>query len=91
MPAKAITGIVRGRVQGVSFRYSMQQAAADFNVSGWVRNLPDRSVSFHAEGEAASVDALLCWVRSGSTFARVDEVDTKCAEIECLTSFEILF
>ena len=89
-PTKAITGTVRGRVQGVSFRYSMQQAAVGLNVNGWVRNLPDRSVAFHAEGEAAAVDALVRWAHSGPAFARVDEVDTTRAEIAGLTIFEIL-
>ena len=89
-PTKAITGTVRGRVQGVSFRYSMQQAAVGLNVNGWVRNLPDRSVAFHAEGEAAVVDALVRWAHSGPAFARVDEVDTTRVEIAGLTMFEIL-
>ena len=88
---KAITGNVRGRVQGVSFRYSMQQTAIGLNVTGWVHNLPDRSVAFHAEGEASAVDELVRWAKLGPEFARVDEVDTECAEAAGLAIFEIRY
>jgi acylphosphatase len=48
-----------GRVQGVGFRYTTRQLAANFAVSGYVRNLPDGKVELVAEGEAAEVDAFL--------------------------------
>jgi len=40
----------RGRVQGVGFRYTTRQIAARFNVTGFVRNLPDGRVLLVAEG-----------------------------------------
>lgn len=86
----AVTGCVRGRVQGVSFRYSMQQTATALGVAGWVRNLPDRSVGFHAEGPRDAVDALLSWSRSGPAFARVDEVDVEPCDVARLDSFVVL-
>ncbi len=86
----AITGRVRGRVQGVSFRYSMQQAATDLGVVGWVRNLPDRSVAFHAEGPEDAVNALLSWSRTGPAFARVDEVSAEHCDVSQLESFVVL-
>ncbi len=86
----AVTGRVRGRVQGVAFRYSMQRTAIDHGINGWVRNLPDRSVAFHAEGNREAVDALLNWSRSGPAIARIDTVEVEPCEVQKFDSFEIL-
>jgi len=43
---KAIQVFYEGRVQGVGFRYSVRQIAKGFNVTGWVRNLPDGRLSY---------------------------------------------
>ncbi len=39
-----------GRVQGVGFRYTVLQVAKEFEVAGWVQNLPDGRVQLEAEG-----------------------------------------
>ena len=44
-----------GRVQGVGFRYQTVQVAKEFEVSGWVMNLPDGRVLLEAEGRAHEV------------------------------------
>lgn len=49
----------RGTVQGVGFRYTACRVAAHFDVTGYVRNLPDGSVELVAEGEDREIDALL--------------------------------
>lgn len=51
MTAKQV--IYSGRVQGVGFRYSTKQIASGFEVTGWVKNLPDGRV----EMQAMAVDA----------------------------------
>ncbi len=86
----AVTGLVRGRVQGVSFRYSMQRKATEFDVTGWVRNLPDRSVQFHAEGSPDGVESLMSWTQTGPAFARIDEVTVDPCDVCRFESFEIL-
>jgi acylphosphatase len=48
-----------GKVQGVGFRYTAQQLAAGYPVSGYVRNLPDGDVELVAEGTAEGVEAFL--------------------------------
>lgn len=48
-----------GRVQGVGFRWTAQQVAADFAVTGYVRNLANGAVELVAEGSPEEVEAYL--------------------------------
>ncbi len=48
-----------GRVQGVGFRYAALQVAKEFDVAGFVRNVPDGRVQLEAEGRAADVAAFV--------------------------------
>ena len=48
-----------GRVQGVGFRYTTLQVAKEFDVSGWVQNMPDGRVHLEAEGEPQTVKAFM--------------------------------
>ena len=65
---------VRGRVQGVGYRYSMVEAARELGVTGWVRNRLDGSVEAVVQGTPAQVEAMVGWARSGPRGARVDDV-----------------
>lgn len=51
--------VYRGRVQGVGFRFTALQISGNFDVSGYVRNLPDGSVELEAQGAPQTVDAFL--------------------------------
>lgn len=53
-----------GRVQGVGFRYTAQNIAMQFNVQGYVRNLPDGSVELVAEGPEDQLQGLLESIQS---------------------------
>ena len=48
-----------GRVQGVGFRYTVRSLAARFDVTGFVRNLPDGRVHLVVEGGAGEIDGFL--------------------------------
>lgn len=73
MKARA-TVTVRGRVQGVAFRYHTARTAAQHRVTGWVRNLADGSVEACFEGEEGDVQAVVQWCRRGPDHARVEEL-----------------
>lgn len=45
-----------GRVQGVGFRYAALQVAREFDVAGFVQNLPDGRVLLEAEGKSEDLD-----------------------------------
>ena len=65
---------ISGRVQGVGFRYAMQDEAARRGVNGWVRNRSDGSVEALLHGEADAVEGLTAWARQGPRGARVTDV-----------------
>ena len=52
-----------GHVQGVGFRYTTNAIARDYQVAGFVRNLPDRRVELVVEGEAKEIKTFLAAVR----------------------------
>ena len=66
---------VRGRVQGVGFRYSAVREAQRLAVKGWVRNVYDGDVEVWAEGPAGKLTLFLAWLRRGPQFSRVDSVE----------------
>lgn len=84
--------IVRGRVQGVSFRASMHEKASRLGVSGWVRNMEDGSVEALVQGEVAAVSRMVEWARSGPVGARVSSLEEhKLASYPRQKGFTILF
>ena len=52
-----------GQVQGVGFRYTVMRLAANLEVTGHVRNLPDGRVQLIAEGASEEIDQLLDGIR----------------------------
>jgi acylphosphatase len=77
MSSKQLYCHVRGRVQGVFFRASVQREAKRLGLTGWVKNLADGSVEFLAEGEEQELKELLGWAQRGPSAARVDRVDSR--------------
>ena len=66
---------VSGRVQGVFFRDHSRRWAADLQLQGWTRNLPDGRVEMCAEGEKEHITELIDRLRQGPPLSRVEDVD----------------
>ena len=67
--------LVRGRVQGVGYRYFVMREAEGLGVSGFARNLPDGTVEVIAEAEEPILQKLEERLRKGPSFARVSAVE----------------
>lgn len=74
MEKRTVRVFVRGRVQGVGFRYWTVRTAVGLGLSGWVRNRFDRSVEALFHGAATPVEMMLKACESGPPGARVDGV-----------------
>jgi len=80
---------VRGRVQGVGFRYFVNQSAGALGVRGWVRNDDDGSVEVYAIGTLAQLSDLSGYLRIGPRWAEVRGVDESEAAMEEHTGFSV--
>ncbi len=67
--------IVRGRVQGVGFRWFVEREAHQLGIAGWVRNNHDGSVEVLAQGTREQLSGLHSRLRQGPRAARVDSVE----------------
>lgn len=66
-----------GCVQGVGFRYTAESVVVPFNVTGYVRNLPDgRSIEVVAEGARDNLERLVDELHGGPSSAHVTAVET---------------
>jgi acylphosphatase len=81
---------IKGRVQGVGFRYSALKAAQAFGIRGFVRNNPDGSVYIEAESPQPGLDLFLEWCRKGPGLARIDAVTHVESGIRGFEDFRIL-
>ena len=69
-----IEAVVRGRVQGVGFRWFVSRVASRLELDGWVANDPDGSVRVVAEGPAQALDELIGALERGPAGAAVADV-----------------
>ena len=70
-----LTAWVRGRVQGVGFRWWTRATALEIGgLAGYAGNLGDGRVQVVAEGAFEQCERLMEWLRHGDTPGRVDGV-----------------
>ncbi len=77
-----LVACVRGRVQGVGFRWFVLSRAQALDLVGWVRNRADGSVEFLAEGPRPELARLLAYARRGPAAAHVTRVEESWSEGE---------
>ena len=66
--------LVKGRVQGVGFRWFVQREAAELGLRGWVRNTDRGDVEVVAAGDEGLLAELKVALHKGSRGSRVDAV-----------------
>jgi acylphosphatase len=75
---------IRGRVQGVGYRYWVENQAVAHALEGWVRNRRDGSVEALFSGPDEVVSNMVAACRRGPSSARVDAVDEHPGHAEAL-------
>jgi acylphosphatase len=83
--------IIRGRVQGVGFRYNAKSLARNLGLAGYIKNLPDDSVFIEVEGDEPVMDEFIQWCHQGPIHAIVEKVEIEKGEIKNLKGFETKF
>jgi acylphosphatase len=84
--------IVKGRVQGVGFRWFVHREAATIGLRGWVRNTDSGHVEVLAAGDEEQLLELAAALKQGSRGSRVDAVvvdERPTSEAATLEAFQI--
>ena len=74
-------GLASGRVQGVGFRFFVQQNSQELGLTGWVRNMSDGTVTMEVQGEQASVDELERRLKAGNAFIKVKSLTLEAKDV----------
>ena len=80
---------VRGRVQGVGFRYFVERAAAQLRITGYARNLVDGRVEVYAVGPIEKLSELNSLLWKGPRFSDVRGVEEQEADVQQYGTFNI--
>lgn len=82
---------ISGFVQGVGYRAFVRKTARELDLTGWVKNLPDRRVEAVVQGPEDKLQTLVKKCESGSYFAQVKNVVVEWEEVtEPFTEFTII-
>ena len=81
--------LVRGRVQGVGYRFFAQRAASELNLTGYARNLDDGRVEVYAVGPREKLEQMAAQLHRGPRWADVRGVDEQEAGVQEYGTFEI--
>jgi acylphosphatase len=87
---KHVNFLVKGKVQGVGFRFSCTEKANKFKIFGFVTNRKDGNVYVEAEGTEQNLFRFKEWLLKGPAWARVHEVEEEQGPLKDYDSFEIV-
>jgi acylphosphatase len=82
--------IIKGKVQGVGYRFAAKAVADQLGVKGFVKNEPNGEVFIAAEGDKISLEMFLEWCHEGSEHADVNAVESNEGELKNYRNFEVL-
>ncbi len=80
---------VRGRVQGVGFRFSAREQARQLSIKGHVKNKADGTVYIEAEGEPEKVNQYVRWCKQGPPHAQVEDIEVEEGEMKNYSAFGV--
>ncbi len=81
--------IIKGEVQGVAYRFNAQAKAHQFDLTGFVKNLPDGSVYTEVEGLEDNINKFIEWCYVGPRLAEVTEVKAEESEVLGFQTYEV--
>jgi len=74
---------IKGRVQGVGYRYFTATRARSFGLSGYAKNLADGSVEVLAQGEEVKIKQLISMLKLGPRLAEVRDIQVEWSTLSC--------
>lgn len=66
--------IIKGRVQGVSYRFAAKEMATNLSLTGWVKNTAEGHVEAIVSGPEPALQQFIDWCRQGPRLASVSDV-----------------
>ena len=81
--------IVKGKVQGVGYRFNAQARAHQLNLTGFIKNKHDGNVLICVEGEEDNVNKFIEWCHTGPRWSDVTEVGAEEQDLMGYQTFEI--
>ena len=88
---KCVSITIKGRVQGVGFRYHTQNAANKFEVNGFVKNMQDGSVYIEACGDKRNLEKFIDWCRKGPVLANVRDIVVNETPMQKFSNFKVTY
>lgn len=81
---------IKGRVQGVGFRWNAAKEARLRNIKGYVKNMPMGEVLIEAEGTRDMLDDYVKWCNEGPAFSVVESLDLEILSLRGYDDFRII-